>query len=82
MYERLASEGPKEREGIHYDYRRHYQNNEQIRTYITKADEALVALGYTEHSFAHVTKVARFAKELLLELGYGAERLSWPGIAG
>ena len=51
----------------------------QIRTYITKADEALVALGYTEHSFAHVTKVARFAKELLLELGYGAERLSWPG---
>ena len=55
------------------------KNNEQIRTYITKADEALVALGYTEHSFAHVTKVARFAKELLLELGYGAERLSWPG---
>ena len=45
------------------------KNNEQIRTYITKADEALVALGYTEHSFAHVTKVARFAKELLLELG-------------
>ena len=26
------------------------------------------ALGYTEHSFAHVTKVARFAKELLLEM--------------
>ena len=23
------------------------KNNEQIRTYITKADEALVALGYT-----------------------------------
>ena len=37
------------------------KNNEQIRTYITKADEALVALGYTEHSFAHVTKVARLS---------------------
>ena len=55
------------------------KNNEQIRTYITKADEALVALGYTEHSFAHVTKVARFAKELLLELGYGSRKaeLAW-----
>ena len=26
-----------------------------IRAYISKADESLVALGYTEHSFAHVT---------------------------
>ena len=81
MYERLASEGPKEREGIHYDYRI-IKNNEQIRTYITKADEALVALGYTEHSFAHVTKVARFAKELLLELGYGSRKAELAWIAG
>ena len=34
------------------------KNNPQIRTYIQKADESLVALGYTEHSFAHVTRVA------------------------
>ena len=26
----------------------------QIRTYIQKADESLIALGFTEHSFAHV----------------------------
>ena len=58
------------------------KNNEQIRTYITKADEALVALGYTEHSFAHVTKVARFAKELLLELGYGSRKSELAWIAG
>ena len=58
------------------------KNNEQIRTYITKADEALVALGYTEHSFAHVTKVARFAKELLLELGYGSRKAELAWIAG
>lgn len=57
------------------------KNNEQIRTYITKADEALVALGYTEHSFAHVTKVARFAKELL-ELGYGSRKAELAWIAG
>lgn len=33
-----------------------------IRTYITKADESLAALGYTEHSFAHVTKVAEISR--------------------
>ena len=34
------------------------RKDEAIRTYITRADESLIALGYTEHSFAHVTKVA------------------------
>ena len=58
------------------------KNDEQIRTYIAKADEALAALGYTEHSFAHVTKVARFAKELLLELGYGNRKAELAWIAG
>ena len=33
------------------------RKNEDIRTYIQSADEALAALGFTEHSFAHVTKV-------------------------
>ena len=41
-----------------------------------------MALGYTEHSFAHVTKVARFAKELLLELGYGSRKAELAWIAG
>ena len=31
-------------------------HNESIKTYIRKADDALRVLGYTEHSFAHVTK--------------------------
>ena len=57
------------------------KNNEQIRTYITKADEALVALGYTEHSFAHVTKVARFAKNCF-ELSYGSRKAELAWIAG
>ena len=30
------------------------RQNSDINTYIQKADESLVALGYTEHSFAHV----------------------------
>ena len=28
------------------------QKNEDIRTYIRRADQSLAAMGYTEHSFA------------------------------
>lgn len=58
------------------------KNNEAIRTYIKTADSALCALGYTEHSFAHVCKVADTAKNLLLDLGFSQRtaELSW--IAG
>ena len=44
--------------------------NEAIKTYIRKADESLTALGYTEHSFAHVTRVANTAGTILTTLGY------------
>ena len=41
-----------------------------LRVYITKADETLNALGYTEHSFAHVCKTAETAGGLLAALGF------------
>lgn len=47
------------------------KGNEEIKTYIKKADESLNALGYTEHSFAHVGLVAKRAGEILEALGYG-----------
>lgn len=47
------------------------RKNEAIRTYISAADDSLGALGYTEHSFGHVTKVAQCAKYILETLGYG-----------
>ena len=58
------------------------KQNEQIRTYIEKADEALAALGYTEHSYAHVTRVAHFAEKIMAALGYPRrmQELAW--IAG
>ena len=46
------------------------KHNNTVNTYIKKADESLVALGYTEHSFAHVTKVAVTAADILEKLGY------------
>ena len=45
------------------------RNDPAIRTYIQRADESLGALGYTEHSFAHVTVVAENAAYILTTLG-------------
>ncbi len=53
-----------------------------IRTYIQQADTALEALGYTEHSFAHVTQVALRAGELLEQLGYPEREAELARIAG
>jgi len=44
--------------------------NKAIRTYITRADESLDALGYTEHSFAHVLHAAVKAGYILETLGF------------
>lgn len=46
------------------------KNNQDIRDYITEADKSLIALGFTEHSFAHVTRVGAVAKYILETLGY------------
>jgi len=46
------------------------RENEEINTYIRQADSTLSALGFTEHSFAHVTLVAENAGYILSSLGY------------
>jgi len=56
--------------------------NEDIRVYIACADESMKALGYTEHSFAHVMKVAETAKEMLGKLGYDERTCELAWIAG
>ncbi len=58
------------------------RNNQEIRTYITQADASLIALGYTEHSFAHVTKCASTAAQLLQDLGYDQRHVELAKIAG
>ena len=57
------------------------KQNDAIRTYIQKADESLAALGYTEHSFAHVTKVAENVKYILETLGYSQHEVELGMIA-
>ena len=56
--------------------------NETIRAYIQRADESLVALGFTEHSFSHVTHVAQTVKYILQTLEYDAHTVELAQIAG
>ena len=53
-----------------------------IRTYIQRADESLAYMGYTEHSFAHVGRVAETARYILLTLGYSEREAELAQIAG
>ena len=58
------------------------KNDPAVRTYIQRADESLIALGYTEHSFAHVTAVAENAAYILSTLGYPERTVEVAKIAG
>lgn len=53
-----------------------------VNVYIAQADASLKALGYTEHSFPHVTKVAMTAGHILEVLGYPPREVELAKIAG
>ena len=53
-----------------------------VQVYIRQADAALEALGFTEHSFAHVTRVATVAADILEKLGYPERTVELAKIAG
>lgn len=58
------------------------KNNKTVHAFILQADEALKAMGYTEHSFPHVTKVALTAGEILEKLNYSEHEIELAKIAG
>ena len=58
------------------------KNDEAVKAYITAADESLRALGYTEHSFSHVQRVALTAAYVLEHLGYDKHTVELAKIAG
>ncbi len=57
------------------------KNDDAINTYIRQADLSLQALGFTEHSFAHVTHVATTAAYILETLGFDARDVELVKIA-
>lgn len=58
------------------------KSNVAVNTYISRADELLAELGYTEHSFAHVTRTAEVSGYLLETLGYPKRDVELARIAG
>lgn len=57
------------------------KHNVDINTYIAEADRSLSALGFTEHSFAHVGKVADTAAYILKALGVDEHKIELAKIA-
>ena len=58
------------------------KQNETIKTYIIEADKALLAMGYTEHSFQHVCKVAEDAAYILTKINRPEREIELVKIAG
>jgi len=56
-------------------------SSEAIKEYIRQADESLLAIGYTEHSFAHVMKTAKVARYVLSTLEYDSRYVELAMIA-
>ena len=58
------------------------KQDEAVKVYIAQADASMEALGFTEHSFAHVGRVAALAGYLLETLGYPQRTVELAKIAG
>ena len=57
------------------------KNNDVINAYVAKADLSLEAMGYTDHSFAHVGKCADTVKRILSALNYPSHDIELGQIA-
>ena len=53
-----------------------------VQVYIAQADASMKALGYTEHSFPHVNRVAQIAGYILETLGFSQRTVELAKIAG
>lgn len=58
------------------------KHNHAINVYISQADDSLKALGFTEHSFAHVTQVAEKSGYILETLGFPERTVELAKISG
>ncbi len=58
------------------------RNNPEVRTLIDCADKYLATIGYTDHGFGHVARVATRAQKILRELGMPQREIELAGIAG
>lgn len=57
------------------------KTNPEVRTLIECADAYLATIGYTDHGFGHVSRVAIRAQKILRELGMAEREVELAGIA-
>lgn len=58
------------------------KKDDEVRTFLEIAEKQLEALGYTEHSFRHVSLVSKNAGSILEQLGYDDDEVELARIAG
>lgn len=58
------------------------RHDRAVNVYIAQADASMQALGFTEHSFAHVTRVAQIAGDILQTLNFPERMVELARIAG
>jgi len=61
---------------------RDVRSSPKVRAYIEKANEQMMALGYTEHGARHAALVAAMARSVCLALGVDARTAELAAIAG
>ena len=58
------------------------KKSEEVKTFLTIAEKQMEVLGYTEHSFRHVSIVSNSAGNILEKLGYPEREVELARIAG
>ena len=58
------------------------RKDDAVRVYIAQADASMDALGFTEHSFAHVSRVAEIAGDILTKLNFPERTVELAKISG
>lgn len=58
------------------------KNSEEVSTFLRIAEKQIEVLGYTEHSYRHVSLVSKTAGDILEKLGYGEREVELARIAG
>lgn len=58
------------------------RSNQAVEVYIRRGDELLAAMGFTEHSFRHVSLVSRITEQVLVRLDHPERTVQLGAIAG
>lgn len=58
------------------------RNSEEVKTFLSIAEKQMQVLGYTEHSFRHVSLVSENAGRILEQLGHSEREVELTKIAG